>query len=111
MYNIRDDVIPNGKIDELKKYLDNDIFLEDASMTQIIETLYGCAVSVINIQIISFENNIKINKLNIIKEIYYADCINEYTKRLELYDCRIEMSIFSGKIEEEYIDRYWNMFE
>jgi hypothetical protein len=51
MYNIRDDIIPNGKIDELKKYLDNDIFLEDASMTQIIETLYGCTVSVNNIQI------------------------------------------------------------
>jgi hypothetical protein len=57
------------------------------------------------------DNNIKINKLNIIKEIYYADCRNEYDKRLELYDCRIEMGIFSGKIEEEYIDRYWNMFE
>ena len=69
MYNIRDDVIPNGKIDELKKYLENDIFLEETSMTQIMEILYGCAISM---------NNIQINKLNTIEQIYYADCRNEW---------------------------------
>lgn len=116
MYSIRDNIIPLGKIKELQKYLENDIFLEKRQITDIIETFYGCAISANNIQIISLlnlfvrENNIKINKSNVIEEIYYADFRYEYDKQKKLYGCRIQLGSFNNKIQEEYIYRYWNMF-
>ena len=112
MYNIRDNIIPLGKIEELNKYLENDIFLEKIQLTDIIETFYGSAVSANNIQIISLlnlfirENNIKINKFNVIKEIYYADFRYEYDKKIKLYECRLQLGSFDNKIQQEYIDKY-----
>lgn len=41
MYNIRDNIIPLGKIKELQKYLENDILSEKRQVTDIIETFYG----------------------------------------------------------------------
>jgi hypothetical protein len=116
MYNIRDNVIPLGKIKELHKYLENDIFSEKRQLADIIETFYGCAISANNIQIISLlnlfvrENNIKINKSNVIEEIYYADFRSEYDKQEKLYGCRMELGPFDGKIRQEYIYKYWSMF-
>ena len=116
MYNIRDNIIPLGKIKELYKYLENDIFLEKRQVTEIIETFYGCAISANNIQIISLlnlfvrENNIKINKSNVIEEIYYADFRYEYDKQKKLYGCRIYLGLFNDKIQQEYIYKYWSMF-
>ena len=116
MYNIRDDIIPLGKIKELYKYLENDIFLEKRQVIEIIETFYGCAISANNIQIISLlnlfvrENNIKINKSNVIEEIYYADFRYEYYKQKKVYGCRIELGSFNDKIQQEYIYKYWSMF-
>ena len=69
------DIIPFGKIKLLNKYLDNDVFLEMKSLTNIIEIFYGCAMSV---------NNIQINKLNVIEEIYNVDNRNEYYFALKL---------------------------
>jgi len=71
MYNIRDNIIPLGKIKKLHKYLENDIFLEKREVTDIIETFYGCAISANNTQIISLlnlfvrENNIKITPFSV----------------------------------------------
>jgi hypothetical protein len=112
MYNIRDNIIPLGKEKELQKYLDNNIFLE----SDIIEIFYGCAISANNIQIIALlnlfvhENNIKIKKSNVIQKIYYADFRNEYDKQMKLYGCRIELGSFSDEKQEEYIYKYWSMF-
>jgi hypothetical protein len=117
MYNIRDNVIPLGKIKELHRYLENDIFLEKRRLADIIETFYGSAISANNIQIISLlnlfvrENNIKINKSNVIEEIYYADFRHEYDKQKEQYGCRIELGSFDNKIRQEYIDKYWSIFK
>ncbi len=117
IYNIRDNLIPQGKTKELKKYLDYNIFLEKRLVSEIIETFYGSAISANNIQIIALlnlfvrENNIKINKSNVIDEIYYANFRNEYEYQLKLYGCRIELDSFSNKIQEEYIFKYWNIFE
>lgn len=108
-------IISLGKIKELHKYLENNIFLEKRQLTEIIETFYGCAISANNIQIISLlnlfvrENNIKINKLNVIEEIYYADFRYEYDKK-KLYGFRIELGSFNNKIQQEYICKYWSMF-
>jgi hypothetical protein len=116
MHNIRDNIIPLGKIKELHKYLENDILLEKRQVTKIIETFYGCVISANNIQIISLlnlfvrENNIKINKSNVIEEIYYADCRYEYDKQKKVYGCRIELGSFNDKIQQEYIYKYWSMF-
>jgi hypothetical protein len=117
MYNIRDKIIPHGKIKELNNYLENNILLEKRCVTDIIETFYGCAISANNIQIISLlnlfvrENNIKINKSNVIIEIYYADFRAEYDKQMKQYGCRIMLGSFDDKIEEEYIYKYWSMFD
>jgi hypothetical protein len=108
MYNIRDKIIPLGKIKELNNYLENNILLEKRCVTDIIETFYGCAISANNIQIISLlnlfvrENNIKINKSNVIIEIYYADFRAEYDKQMKQYGCRIMLGSFDDKIEEKY---------
>jgi len=116
MYKIRDNIIPLGKEKELQKYLDNNIFLEKRLVSDIIETFYGCAISANNIQIIALlnlfvrENNIKIKKSNVIQEIYYADFRNEYDKQMKLYGCRIELGSFSDEKQEEYIYKYWSMF-
>ena len=116
MYKIRDNIIPLGKEKELQKYLDNNIFLEKRLVSDIIETFYGCAISANNIQIIALlnlfvrENNIKIKKSNVIQEIYYADFRNEYDKQKKLYGCRIELGSFSDEKQEEYIYKYWSMF-
>ena len=48
MYNIRDNIIPLGKIKELNNYLENNILLEKRCVTDIIETFYGCAISANN---------------------------------------------------------------
>ena len=115
MYNIRDNIIPSGKTEELAKYLDNNIFLENNIVSNI-ETFYGSAISANNILMISLlnlfvrENNIKINKSNVIREIYYADCRYDYEKQLKLYSSRIEVGSFSDEIQEEYISKYWNIF-
>lgn len=115
MYNIRDNIIPSGNTEELSKYLDNNIFLENNIVSNI-ETFYGSAISANNILMISLlnlfvrENNIKINKSNVIREIYYADCRHDYEKQLKLYSSRIEFGSFSGEIREEYISKYWNIF-
>jgi len=117
MYNIRDNIIPLGKIKELNNYLENNILLEKRYVTDIIETFYGCAISANNIQIISLlnlfvrENNIKINKSNVIIEIYYADFRAEYDKQMKQYGCRIMLGSFDDKIEEKYIYKYWSMFD
>jgi hypothetical protein len=117
VYDIRDEIIPFNKIEELKKYLDHNIFLERRTVKDIIETFYGSAISANNIQIISLlnlfvrENNISINKFNVITEIYYADFRYEYDKQLKLYGCRIELGTFSDKIQEEYIHKYWSIFK
>lgn len=116
MYNIRDNIIPLGKIKELEKYLENDIFLEKRELSDIVETFYGCAISTNNIKIIALLNlfvreyNVKINKFNVIYEIYYADFRNEYSRQKELFGCRIELGSFTQKIQEEYIHKYWCMF-
>ena len=116
MDNIRDNIIPQGKTEELNKYLENDILKNKIQLTDIIETFYGSAVSANNIQIISLlnlfvrENNIKINKFNVIKQIYYADCRYEYDKKLKLYGCRLQFGLFDNKIQQKYIDKYCSMF-
>ena len=56
------------------------------------------------------ENNICVSKLNIIREIYNAECVNEYKKGL-LYGCRMQFNTFRDKIKDEYIQRYSYLFE
>lgn len=116
-YLIRDDVIPNNKnIKILNDYLEAN--LEDMiSKPWKIETLYGSAISANNILMISTinlfvrENNIKINKSDVLEQIYYADCRTEHSKFYK-QGCLISFLDYrtNDKIQCEYIQKYWSMF-
>ena len=92
---------------------------------ELIELIYGTALFYSNDRTISLinlfvrENNIKINRYNILENIYKAsitkneDDNNEYAKRCP---SRIDMCSYASfneltDLQIEYIHKYWNMFE
>ena len=92
---------------------------------ELIERIYGTALFYSNDRTISLinlfvrENNIKINRYNILENIYKArirkneDDNNEYAKRCP---SRIDMCSYASfneltDLQIEYIHKYWNMFE
>jgi|GEM_PF-5737194 len=111
----RDILIPTGNITGLVQYLttqekmlENKYFklrsLELVIWT--IEQLLGEAIFINNILIISKLNsfidefNLKINKINVIKNIYYAECRNNRNKStISFVDLK--------RIRDEYIFRYY----
>ena len=116
---IRDYIIPSGSIVFFSNYLDANYEYVKGNLW-LVELFYGAAVSYHNIQIISrlnlfvHEYNIKgLNKLNILREIYNADCREEYYQAARLEECRISFIDWemSEQIQSEYIHKYWNMFE
>ena len=92
---------------------------------ELIENIYGAALFYSNDKTISLinlfvrENNIKINKYNILENIYKAriakneDDNNEYAKqRYSRMDICSYASFNELKdLQMEYIHKYWNMFE
>lgn len=92
---------------------------------ELIEHIYGTALFYSNDRTISLinlfvrENNIKINRYNILKNIYKArirkneDDNNEYAKQRP---SRMDMCTYANfnelkDLQIEYIHKYWNMFE
>ena len=69
-----------------------------------------------NINLFFRENNIKINRYNILENIYQVRIVkNEYVKQRPYYtrmDIRSYASFNELKdLQMEYIHKYWNMFE
>jgi hypothetical protein len=94
---------------------------------ELIEQIYGTALFYSNDRTISLinlfvrENNIKINRYNILENIYKArirkneDDNNEYAKQRPYYT-RMDMCSYANfnelkDLQIEYIHKYWNMFE
>ena len=94
---------------------------------ELIERIYGTALFYSNDRTISLinlfvrENNIKINRYNILENIYKAritkneDDNNEYVKQRPYYT-RMDMCSYASfnelnDLQMEYIHKYWNMFE
>ena len=94
---------------------------------ELIETIYGTALFYSNDRTISLinlfvrENNIKVNRNNILKNIYEArirkneDDNNEYARQRTNYT-RMDMCSYASfneltDLQMEYIHKYWNMFE
>ena len=94
---------------------------------ELIEKIYGTALFYSNDRTISLinlfvrENNIKINRYNILENIYKAriakneDDNNEYAKQRPYYT-RMDMCSYARfnelkDLQMEYIHKYWNMFE
>ena len=94
---------------------------------ELIEKIYGTALFFSNDRTISLinlfvrENNIKINRYNILENIYKAsitkneDDNNQYAKQRPYYT-RMDMCSYASfneltDLQIEYIHKYWNMFE
>jgi|TARA_Y100000310_G_C20070321_1_gene529071 hypothetical protein len=117
-YFIRDTIIPNMNIDYFKNYL---IHNEEYLINNInnIETFYGTAISYSDNQIISLLNlfvreyDIKINKMNVLQEIYYSDYRKKYSEEKEKNEMLLSDPIdFNNKeIQDKYIFQYYNIFE
>ena len=107
-YDIRDEIIPNGQNILFKKYID-----ENSLKTYDIETFYGVAVfhsnhiaiSLINLYV--RENDIKIDKTNVLRSIYWAECRDFGSRRK---NCCISYCEFDNEIEYKYRCAYKDIF-
>ena len=82
-----------------------------------IEEFYGCALSVSNVNIISLlnlfvrEHNIKINKHNVMRQIYFSDC-QKNSEQERFKDCMITHDdYFYDHIKYKYILEFRNRFQ
>ena len=81
-----------------------------------IEEFYGCALSVSNVNIISLlnlfarEHNIKINKHNVMRQIYFSDC-QKFSEQERFKDCFITHSDYDDNIKYKYILEFRNRFQ
>lgn len=109
---IRDISIPNNKVDHVKKFLLQ--YENEKSYLFPIEELLGCAIYYSNIVIISYfnlyiiEHKIKIDKLFVLKSIFYAKCRDDYSKEINKDICICYR--INNNILRDYIERYWNIF-
>lgn len=82
-----------------------------------VERFYGIAISESNNIIIAIlnlfvrEHNIKIKKMNILSEIYYADCRKKYSEEKENRMLLSEPVDFNKDIQDKYIFQYNDIFE
>jgi predicted metal-binding protein len=104
--------ICNISIPDFENWLDKS--KEDLiKKTYIISDLYGTAISFNNIQIIALlnlfvkENNVIINKTEVLESIYHADCRQESARNK---DCLIKFRSFDDIIKKEYEDKYIKIF-
>jgi len=109
-YNVRDEIIPNGKNAQLEKFLN-----ENNRLTQCnIESLIGASIAESNhiatslLNLYREENNIPIDKSGILKSIYWAECrrITAANK-----DVCISWRSFDEDIENEYMWVFRDIFK
>ena len=113
---IRDSIIPNMNKEYFINYLiHNDEYL--INNINYIETFYGTAISYSNNQIISLlnlfvrEHNIKINKMNILQEIYYSDYRKQYSEEKNRMLLSDPIDFNNKEIQDKYIFQYMNIFK
>jgi hypothetical protein len=115
---IRDKIInPNDKNNEyIERFLIENInkFIGDGVIY--IEEFYGYALSVSNVNVISLlnlfvrEHNIKINKHNVMRQIYFSDC-QKISEQERFKDCIITHSDYDDRIKYKYILEFRNRFQ
>ncbi len=107
-------------LDELSNFLTSIIPYDGENhdyVRSIIEKYYAIAISLNNINAIALlnifvrENNIIVNKLKILEQIYNYRCRVEYSKIHAVDGTRAEFKPYSADIENMYIRKYWNMFK
>jgi hypothetical protein len=107
-------------LDELSNFLISIIPYDGENhdhVRSIIEQYYAIAISLNNINAIALlnifvrENNIIINKLKILEQMYNYRCCVEYSRIHAVGGTRVEFKPYSTDIENMYIQKYWNMFE
>ena len=111
-FDVRDNIIPGGYVDDFRNWLDRNkkIIAQD---TSIIEQFYGAALACGNAPVVSVlnlfvrENNIIVDKISILKDIYYANCRLSSNRRP---NCCLNFCSFDGAIQEQYENRYLHMF-
>lgn len=109
-FDIRDKSIKEGNVEELKKFL-----LPNVLKTWQVETLVGTAlyhnqlnmIALLNLHI--RENNIKMEKINVLEQVYYAKCRNDSSKRPK--GMCVSYLSFNDYIKEHQMEEYWNVFE
>ncbi len=117
-------VIPRANYNTIEKIL---LFNRDdiIEAPQLIEEIYGLALFRTNERIISLvnlfvrENNIKINRYNVLDRVYLGVILKDKNKAKEdakRCPSREDMCSYANfsdlkKLQLEYIHKYWNMFE
>lgn len=97
-------------------YLDNCNETDNEIITDSVNYLYAVAVLDNNIHAIARlnlfvrEKNIDINRINVIKHIYYEICSREYEYFLKR-GARVEHYSFTDRMKDMYIHRYWHIFK
>lgn len=82
--------------------------------TWIIDELYGNAIFLGNLPIVAMlnlfvrENNIIIDKTEILRSIYSGDCAQIFMRTRN--DRCISFQKYNAEIEEKYMNRYFHMF-
>ena len=119
-----DKIASRANYDTIEKML---LFNSDDVIKQpkLIEMIYGLALFRSNERIISLvnlfvrENNIKINRYNVLDHIYLGvifkneDRVKEEAKRCKTRQDMCEYADFNNlkELQLEYINKYWKMFE
>jgi hypothetical protein len=109
-YEIRDYIIPNNQIKLFENYLLTNNKISQSDM----ETFLGTGIAEANSIIVSMcnlylrESDIKINRSNVLEQIYWANC-RKHSRANP--DCMINWCSFDDCIEKEYIHMYWNIFD
>lgn len=109
-YDVRDDIIPSGKNIQLEKFLDK------SKLNQYqIERLIGASIAENNhiatslLNLYREENNITIEKVNVLESIYWANC--RKISRANGIHTHINWSSFNSELESEYAYIYAEIFE
>jgi len=110
-YDVRDEIIPNGKNAQLEKFLN-----ESKRLTQCnIESLIGASIAESNhiatslLNLYREENNIPIDKSGILESIYWAEC-RRISAKNKGYLC-ISWREFDEDIENEYMWVFRDIFK
>jgi hypothetical protein len=118
-FEIRDDVVPNNKIEDFKKYLlelENENKNGNKFNEYDLEQLLGAAIFHKNDIIISLINllirdyNIVLEKNNILEGIYYAECRKKSVDRNNK-DIIVCYTKFNESLQNEYHDKYKHLFD